>query len=187
MHVFTHLRDEAKNKTGLGIYPDGMVEHDMHVGQILKAIDELGIADNTIVMYATDNGAEVMSWPDGGTTPFRGEKNTQYEGAYRVPCVIRWPGVIKPGTIINEVCAHEDMLPTLVAAAGGGDVKANLLKGFKAGAKTFNVQPMETALHGTTGRKLRRVAGPLCDPAYTQTVHPARRPLRAGRRRGYRL
>jgi len=90
MHVFTHLRDEAKNKTGLGIYPDGMVEHDMHVGQILKAIDELGIADNTIVMYATDNGAEVMSWPDGGTTPFRGEKNTQYEGAYRVPCVIRW-------------------------------------------------------------------------------------------------
>jgi len=139
MHIFTHLREEAKNKTGLGVYPDGMVEHDMHVGQILKAIDELGIANNTIVMYATDNGAEVMSWPDGGTTPFRGEKNTQYEGAYRVPCVIRWPGVIKPGTIINEVCAHEDMLPTLVAAAGGGDVKANLLKGFKAGAKTYNV------------------------------------------------
>lgn len=139
MHIFTHLREEAKNKTGLGIYPDGMVEHDMHVGRILDAIDQLGIAKNTIVMYATDNGAEVMSWPDGGTTPFRGEKNTQYEGAYRVPCLIRWPGVIKPGSIINEICAHEDMMPTLVAAAGGGDVKEKLLSGLKTGDKVYNV------------------------------------------------
>ena len=139
MHIFTHLREEAQGTTGLGIYPDGMTEHDRHVGQILEAIDQLGIANNTIVMYATDNGAEVMSWPDGGTTPFRGEKNTQYEGAYRVPCMIRWPGVIKPGTVINEVCAHEDMMPTLVAAAGGGDVKGKLLSGLKAGDKVYNV------------------------------------------------
>jgi arylsulfatase len=139
MHVFTHLRPEAQNKTGLGIYPDGMVEHDAAVGRILKAIDDLGIADNTIVMYSTDNGAEVMSWPDGGTTPFRGEKNTQYEGAYRVPTMIRWPGVIKPGTVINNICAHEDMLPTLLAAAGAGDVKSNLLNGMNIGSKKFNV------------------------------------------------
>jgi arylsulfatase len=139
MHVFTHLRPEAQNKTGLGIYPDGMVEHDAAVGRILKAIDDLGIADNTIVMYSTDNGAEVMSWPDGGTTPFRGEKNTQYEGAYRVPTMIRWPGVIKPGTVINNICAHEDMLPTLLAAAGAGDVKSNLLNGMNVGSKKFNV------------------------------------------------
>jgi arylsulfatase len=90
-------------------------------------------------MYSTDNGAEVMSWPDGGTTPFRGEKNTQYEGAYRVPTMIRWPGTIKPGTVINNVCAHEDMLPTLLAAAGAGDVKTNLLNGMNAGGKNFNV------------------------------------------------
>jgi arylsulfatase len=139
MHIFTHLRPEAQGKTGLGVYPDGMVEHDAAVGRILKAIDDLGIADNTIVMYSTDNGAEVMSWPDGGTTPFRGEKNTQYEGAYRVPAMIRWPGTIKPGTVINNVCAHEDMLPTLVAAAGGGDVKTNLLNGLQVGSKNFNV------------------------------------------------
>ncbi len=139
MHIFTHLRPEAQGKTGLGIYPDGMVEHDAAVGRILKAIDDLGIADNTIVMYSTDNGAEVMSWPDGGTTPFRGEKNTQYEGAYRVPTMIRWPGTIKPGTVINNICAHEDMLPTLLAAAGAGDVKSNLLNGINVGSKNFNV------------------------------------------------
>jgi arylsulfatase A-like enzyme len=139
MHVFTHLRPESNGKTGLGIYADGMVEHDAAVGRMLKLIDDLGIAENTIVMYSTDNGAEVMSWPDGGTTPFRGEKNTQYEGAYRVPTMIRWPGTIKPGTIINEVCAHEDMLPTLLAAAGDGNVKQNLLNGSRVGSKNFNV------------------------------------------------
>ena len=93
MHIFTHLKKESQGKTGLGVYPDGMVEHDGHVGQLLDKLDELGIADNTIVMYSTDNGAEVMSWPDGGTTPFRGEKDTNWEGGWRVPCVIRWPGV----------------------------------------------------------------------------------------------
>ena len=118
MHIWTHLKPASEGKTGIGVYPDGMVEHDGMVGQLLAKLDELGIADNTIVMYSTDNGAEAMSWPDGGTTPFRGEKNTNWEGGYRVPTLIRWPGVIKPGTIHNEVFAHEDMLPTLLAAAG---------------------------------------------------------------------
>ena len=103
MHVWTHLKEESVGKTGLGVYPDGMVEHDGHVGQLLAKLDELGIADNTIVMYSTDNGAEELSWPDGGTTPFRGEKDTNWEGGWRVPCAIRWPGVIKPGTVSNEV------------------------------------------------------------------------------------
>lgn len=129
MHVFTHLSDEAEGKTGLGVYPDGMVEHDGHVGQILDKLDELAIADNTIVMYSTDNGAEAFTWPDGGTVPFRGEKNTNWEGGYRVPCAIRWPGVFKPGTVINDICAHEDMLPTLLAAVGETDIKEKLLAG----------------------------------------------------------
>jgi arylsulfatase len=129
MHIWTHLNPEAEGKTGLGIYPDGMVEHDMHVGQILDKLEELGIADNTIIMYSTDNGAEAMTWPDGGTLPFRGEKNTNWEGGYRVPCVISWPGVIEPGTIINEIGSHEDMLPTFLAAAGEGNIKDKLKKG----------------------------------------------------------
>ena len=129
MHVWTHLKEESQGKTGLGIYPDGMVEHDAMVGEILDKLEELGIADNTIVMYSTDNGAEVMTWPDGGTTPFAGEKNTQWEGGYRVPTLIRWPGVIEPGTRINNIASHEDMLPTLVAAAGSGDIKERLLEG----------------------------------------------------------
>ena len=103
------------------------------VGELLAKLDQLGIADDTIVMYATDNGAEVMSWPDGGTTPFRGEKNTNWEGGYRVPSVIRWPGVIEPGTIHNEVFAHEDMLPTLLAAAGEPDVVDELQAGKQIG------------------------------------------------------
>ena len=126
MHVWTRLKEESKGKTGLGVYPDGMVEHDGHV---LAKLDELGIADNTIVMYSTDNGAEAMTWPDGGTVPFRGEKNTNWEGGYRVPTAIRWPGVIEPGTIINDIGAHEDMLPTLLAAAGEPDIKKKLLAG----------------------------------------------------------
>ncbi len=129
MHIYTHLKEESKGKTGLGIFPDGMVEHDGHVGQLLDKLDELGIADNTIVMYSTDNGAESFSWPDGGTTPFRGEKNTNWEGGYRVPCAIRWPGKIEPGSVSNALCAHEDMLPTLLAAAGEPDIKDKLLKG----------------------------------------------------------
>ena len=109
------------------------------VGELLKKLDDLGIADNTIIMYSTDNGAEAMSWPDGGTTVFRGEKNTNWEGGYRVPCAIRWPGVIKPGTIINDVASHEDMLPTLMAAAGDNTLTEDLLKGRKVGDSTFKV------------------------------------------------
>ena len=139
MHVWTRLKKESEGKTGLGIYPDGMVEHDGHVGQILDKLKELGLEDNTIVMYSTDNGAEKFTWPDGGTSPFRGEKNTNWEGGYRVPTAIRWPGVIKPGTVLNDVFAHEDMLPTLLAAAGVPDVKEQLLKGMKVGDKTFKV------------------------------------------------
>ena len=129
MHIFTHLREESKGKTGIGVYPDGMVEHDGHIGQLLDKLDEIGIADNTIVMYSTDNGAETFSWPDGGTTPFRGEKNTQWEGGYRVPCLIKWPGVIEPGTKFNGIGAHEDMLPTLMAAVGETDIKEKLKAG----------------------------------------------------------
>jgi arylsulfatase len=139
MHIWTRLKAESQGKTGLGIYPDGMVEHDGHVGEVLKALDDLGIADNTIVMYSTDNGAEKFTWPDGGQSPFRGEKNTNWEGGYRVPTAIRWPGVIKPGTVLNDIFAHEDMLPTLLAAAGDPDVKQKLLKGMKVGNKTFKV------------------------------------------------
>jgi len=139
MHIFTHLKKECEGKTGLGVYPDGMVEHDRQVGQMLAKLDELGIADNTIVMYSTDNGAEELSWPDGGTTPFRGEKDTNWEGGWRVPCAIRWPGVIKPGTVSNDIFSHQDMLPTLVAAAGDPDIAAKLKKGYTVGKKTFKV------------------------------------------------
>ena len=139
MHIFTHLKKESEGKTGLGIYADGMVEHDGQVGQILAKLKELGLDDNTIVMYSTDNGAEAFTWPDGGSTMFRGEKNTQWEGGYRVPTFIRWPGVIKPGTVINEIGAHEDMLPTLLAAAGDPNVKDDLLTGHKVGNSTYKV------------------------------------------------
>ncbi|MFK8043794.1 arylsulfatase [Congregibacter sp.] len=137
MHIFTHLKEESEGVTGYGIYADGMVEHDAMVGELLAKLDELGIADNTIVMYSTDNGAETFTWPDGGTTMFRGEKNTQWEGGYRVPTVIRWPGVIEPGTINNEIAAHEDMLTTLLAAAGDETVKEDLLKKRRVGGKSF--------------------------------------------------
>ncbi|MCW5889875.1 MAG: arylsulfatase [bacterium] len=139
MHIWTHLKPESDGKTGLGIYPDGMVEHDAHVGQLLEKLDELGIANDTIVVYTTDNGAEVMSWPDGGTTPFRGEKATNWEGAFRVPMLIRWPGTIPPNTVRNEIYAHEDLLPTFAAAAGEPDVVAKALKGYASGGKTFKV------------------------------------------------
>ena len=140
MHVWTHLRPKyADMESQFGLYGAGMTELDDNVGAMLKKIDDLHIADNTIVIFTTDNGAEVMTWPDGGTTPFRGEKNTSWEGGYRVPFVIRWPGVIKPGTVVNDICAHEDWLPTLVAAAGIPDVKEKLLTGYEAGGATYKV------------------------------------------------
>lgn len=139
MHIWTHLKKESKNKTGLGVYADGMVEHDAHVGKLLKKLDELNIADNTVVIYVTDNGAELFSWPDGGMTPFRGEKNTNWEGGFRVPCVIKWPGVINPGTIYNDIFALEDFLPTFLAAAGEPKIKEKLSTGYKAGSMSYKV------------------------------------------------
>jgi arylsulfatase A-like enzyme len=139
MHIFTHLKAESEGKTGLGVYADGMVEHDGHVGQVLAKLKELGLDENTIVMYSTDNGAETFTWPDGGTTMFRGEKNTNWEGGYRVPTMIRWPGTIKPGTVINDIGAHEDMLTTLAAAAGDRTAKQDLLKGRRIGGTTYKV------------------------------------------------
>jgi arylsulfatase A-like enzyme len=153
MHIFTHLKAESEGKTGLGVYADGMVEHDGHVGKLLDKLDALGIADNTIVMYSTDNGAESFTWPDGGTTMFRGEKNTNWEGGYRVPCAIRWPGVVKPGTVINDIGAHEDMLPTLLAAAGDTTAKDELVKGRTIGGTSYKVHidgyDLAPALRGT--------------------------------------
>jgi arylsulfatase A-like enzyme len=139
MHAFTHLKKESQGNTGLGIYPDGMVEHDGHVGQLLKKLDDLGVADNTIVVYTSDNGAEVMTWPDGGGTPFRGEKATNWEGGFRVPTCIRWPGVIKPGTVYGDMFAHEDLIPTFAAAAGEPNLVEKVKKGYEANGKTFKV------------------------------------------------
>ncbi|HVK52046.1 MAG TPA: arylsulfatase [Pseudoxanthomonas sp.] len=139
MHIFTHLKKESQGKTGFGLYPDGMVEHDGHVGQLLDLLDSLGVADNTIVVYTTDNGAESFTWPDGGTTPFRGEKATNWEGGFRVPCAIRWPGTIKPGTVVNDMCAHEDFMPTFAAANGVADLPEKMLKGHELNGKKFKV------------------------------------------------
>ena len=139
MHIFTHLKEGDAGKTGLGIYADGMVEHDRQVGMVLAKLKELGLEDDTIIMYSTDNGAEAFTWPDGGTTMFRGEKNTQWEGGYRVPCAIKWPGVIKPGAVVNDIGAHEDMMTTLLAAAGDTTAKGELLKGRKVDGATYKV------------------------------------------------
>jgi arylsulfatase A-like enzyme len=139
MHVFTHLKPSSAGKTGLGLYPDGMVELDGYVGQLLKKLEDLGVADNTIVAFTTDNGAEVCTWPDGGSTPFRGEKATNWEGGWRVPFLMRWPGVIKPGRVINEICSLQDMIPTFAAAAGEPDLVEKVKKGYEADGRTFKV------------------------------------------------
>ena len=139
MHVWTRLSPQWENKSGYGLYADGMMELDWVVGQVLKKLDDLGIANNTIVVFTSDNGAEKFTWPDGGTEPFRGEKGTTWDGGFRVPCVARWPGVIKPATIINDIASHEDWMPTFLAAAGVPDVKGKLLQGYQAGDKTYKV------------------------------------------------
>jgi len=139
MHVWTHLKKASDGKTGIGLYPDGMVEHDGFVGEVLKKLDDLGLADNTILVYGTDNGAETGSWPDGGITPFHGEKGTTWEGGLRVPMLVRWPGVIKPGTLVNEIFSQEDWMPTFLAAAGEPNVVEKLKEGYKANGKTFKI------------------------------------------------
>jgi len=139
MHVWTHLKPESQGTTGLGLYPDGMAEHDKQVGRLLKKLDDLGITENTIVIYSTDNGAETISWPDGGTTPFHGEKGTTWEGGFRVPMIARWPGTIKPGSKSSQIISQEDWLPTLLAAAGVPDVVEKVKEGYSANGKTWKV------------------------------------------------
>jgi arylsulfatase len=139
MHIWTRLKEESQGVTGLGVHPDGMVEHDGHVGQLLDRLDELGITENTIVMYSTDNGAETFSWPDGGTTPFRGEKNDNWEGGYRVPMLVRWPGQIEAGKEVNHIVSHLDWFPTIAGALGDDDIVEQLRAGMSIGDEEFRV------------------------------------------------
>ncbi len=137
MHFRTHVKKELRGKSGQDEYSDGMVEHDGHVGKLLKKLDDLGIAKDTIVMYSTDNGPHFNTWPDAGTTPFRSEKNSNWEGAYRVPAFVRWPDHFPAGTTLNGIVAHEDWLPTFAAAAGAPDIKEKLLKGTKINGRKY--------------------------------------------------
>jgi len=139
MHFYTHLKEESEGVTGLGIFADGMVEHDGHVGQVLDLLDELGIADNTIVLYTADNGPHYNEWPDGGLSPFRGEKNTNWEGGYRVPMFARWPAKFKAGSVINDTTSALDWVPTLMAAAGNPEIKEQLMQGTSLGDKKLKV------------------------------------------------
>jgi len=160
MHLRTHVRAEHRGKYthGDSEYIDGMIEHDITVGDLLKALDDLGIADNTIVVYSTDNGPHMNSWPDGAMTPFRSEKNTNWEGAFRVPCLVRWPGVIKPGTISSELFGHNDWMPTLASIAGEPDLIKKALTGYKANGNTYKVHLDgfdQSALLRGTGKSAR--------------------------------
>jgi len=141
MHFRTHVKAESKGQSGrwLSEYADGMIDHDKNVGTVLKGLDEAGVADNTFVMYSTDNGPHLNSWPDAAMTPFRNEKNSNWEGAYRVPCMVRWPGKIKPGSVSNQIVSHHDWLPTLLAIAGSDDITQKLLTGYKLGETTYKV------------------------------------------------
>ena len=141
MHLRTHVRKEHRGRYthGDSEYIDGMIEHDETIGLLLKALDDMGITKNTIVVYTSDNGPHMNTWPDGAMTPFRSEKNTNWEGAFRVPCIVRWPGVIKPGTVTAELMSHNDWVPTLCAIAGEPDIVGKCMKGYKAGNKTYKV------------------------------------------------
>ena len=141
MHFRTHVKPESLGQSGRfqSPYHDAMIDHDKNVGQVLKVLDDLKIADNTFVMYSTDNGPHMNSWPDAAMTPFRNEKNSNWEGAYRVPAMVRWPGRIKPDSVSNEIVAHHDWMPTLLAIAGDEQVTDKLLKGYKVGDMTYKV------------------------------------------------
>jgi arylsulfatase len=161
MHFRTHVKDELRGISGQDEYADGMVEHDMHVGQLLDAVDELGITDNTIVFYSTDNGPHMNTWPDAGWSPFQGEKNTNWEGGWRVPAMVRWPGKIAEGSVTNEIVHHMDWLPTLLAAAGVPDIKEQLLEGgvqaigreYKVHLDGYNILPLLTGKSEESPRK----------------------------------
>ncbi len=139
MHFRTHVKAENRGISGQDEYGDGMVEHDMHIGKFLKLLDELGIAENTMVFYSTDNGPHVNTWPDAGTTPFRSEKNTNWEGGWRVPAAVRFPGKIQPGTVTNEIVHHMDWMPTFAALAGNENLTEELLKGSKVNKRKYKV------------------------------------------------
>ena len=141
MHLFTHVRPSmvGQSKMPGNYYADGMIEHDGHVGKLLKAVDDLGIGNNTIVVYTTDNGPNRFTWPDAATSPFRNEKDSNWEGAFRVPAMVRWPGKIPAGKVTREMFSGLDWFPTLLAAAGDADIKQRLLKGTDIGGKTFKV------------------------------------------------
>ncbi|WP_395175645.1 arylsulfatase [Roseibium alexandrii] len=160
MHLWTHLKEESQRVTGKGLYADGMMEHDAHVGQLLDVLDELGIAENTMVVYTTDNGPHFNAWPDGGNTPFRGEKNTNWEGGYRVPAGVRWPGVIPEGQKTIEMTAHLDWVPTVMAAVGEPDIKEKLMAGheingteYKVHLDGMNLLPLLKGESDTSGRQ----------------------------------
>jgi arylsulfatase A-like enzyme len=160
MHFRTHVKAEHRGISGQDEYADGMVEHDMHVGQLLEVVDRLGIVDNTLVFYSTDNGPHYNTWPDAAATPFRGEKNTNWEGGWRVPAMVRWPGKIKAGSISNEIMHHMDWLPTFVAIAGDPDIKEKLKqkkkrrqKGFRVHLDGYNFLPFLTGQEDTGPRK----------------------------------
>lgn len=161
MHLRTHVRPEHRGRYthGDSEYIDGMIEHDETIGSILKTLDDLGIADNTIVVYSTDNGPHMNTWPDGAMTPYRSEKNTNWEGAFRVPCIVRWPGVIKPGTVTTELMSHNDWIPTFASIAGEPDITNKLLKGYNANGKTYKVHldgyDQSAFLRGTTQKSAR--------------------------------
>ena len=141
MHFRTHTKPESLGQAGRwqSFYHDAMIDHDKNVGTVLKALDDLGIANDTFFVYSTDNGPHMNTWPDGGMTPFRNEKNTNWEGAYRVPAMVRWPGKIKPGQVSNEMIAHHDWMPTLAAIAGDAELTQKLLKGYNVGGMTYKV------------------------------------------------
>jgi arylsulfatase len=139
MHFRTHVKESKRGISGQNEYGDGMVEHDMHVGELLNLLDELGVADNTIVQYGTDNGPHKNTWPDAGVNPFRGEKNTNWEGGWRTPSMVRWPGKIKAGSVSNEIISGMDWFPTYLAAAGNPNVKENLLKGVTENGRSYKV------------------------------------------------
>ncbi|MEM9254030.1 MAG: arylsulfatase [Pseudomonadota bacterium] len=139
MHVWTRLAPKWRGASGYGLYADGLMEHDYHVGLLLDKLDDLGITDNTIVVYSTDNGSQTNTYPDGGSEPFRGEKGSTWEGGFRVPAMIRWPGVVEPGRVINDIVSHQDWLPTFLTAAGEPDINAKLKKGYTIGDMTYKV------------------------------------------------
>ncbi len=173
MHFRTHPKPESVGQAGRwqSPYHDTMIDHDKNVGTVLNKLDELGIADNTIVMYSTDNGPHMNSWPDAGMTPFRSEKNTNWEGAFRVPAMVRWPGHIKPGTVSNDIVSHLDWMPTLLAAAGAPDVKEKLLKGYQAGKMTYKVHldGLQPVAATSQARRRRAHASPSSTSPMTAT------------------